>query len=165
MVLIGVQRRMCSKPSFMLHLWLWIYLFFFFFKRNRKCNQQKLRVCKAFSKIIACKTSEAALLFWNNCFWKDWYLLTCKHWWSPRVHSHGEAERNQMGAAQVVAPPLTKIAAWFMNQLLYCCCSQLSIAFKVDLCTSINRLEMFRCFLAAFSGLLQWPWQSPSGQW
>lgn len=138
---------MWSKLSFMLHLWLGIY---FFFKRNRKCNQQKLRVCKAFSKIIACKTSDAALLFWNNCFWKDWYLLTCKHWWSPRVHSHGEAERNQMSAAQVVAPPLTKIAAWFMNQLLYCCCSQLSIAFKVDLCTSKQAWDVQMFFGCVF---------------
>lgn len=31
-----------------------------------------------------------------------------------------------MGPAQVVAPPLAKIAARFMNQLLYCCPSQLS---------------------------------------
>lgn len=64
----------------------------------------------------------------------------------------------QMVAAQVAAPPLAKITAWFMSQLLYCCSSQLSIKFKVDLCTFTKSLEMFRSYFTGFLDLVWWEW-------
>lgn len=105
--LFGVKRRVCSKPSFLLHLWPWKVK-----KSGKKNNQQKLRVCSALSKRTVCKAS-VALLFCNNCFWKDCNLLTCKHWWSPRVHPHEDTIKSdstdkEVSAAQVVAPPLKK---------------------------------------------------------